>query len=165
MNTSVLIDHNDRFQFNCKYSSSLNIFNETAPLRRIYWLTVDATLIYIEQVWLYCMMWNLKETRCALEEVQGIPLLERIAAHWDRVAAFQAFPQDLLIATYPKAGKTHWKVRKCYGYGCPNKGILLGASRRVKNVIYCNVISLCYRLYCYNGHRYLAPHTQTHTCI
>ncbi|KAK0142749.1 Sulfotransferase 1A4 [Merluccius polli] len=51
-------------------------------------------------------MTNQQDSRCALEEVRGVPLLERIAAHWDRVAAFQAFPQDLLIATYPKAGTT-----------------------------------------------------------
>ncbi|KAM4609920.1 sulfotransferase family 1, cytosolic sulfotransferase 5 [Polymixia lowei] len=47
-----------------------------------------------------------RESRCSLQEVQGIPLLEPIVTHWKRVEMFRAFPQDLLIATYPKAGTT-----------------------------------------------------------
>ncbi|XP_071772801.1 sulfotransferase family 1, cytosolic sulfotransferase 5 [Centroberyx gerrardi] len=45
-------------------------------------------------------------TRGSLKEVQGIPLLESIVTHWKRVETFRAFPEDLLIATYPKAGTT-----------------------------------------------------------
>ncbi|CAL8277144.1 unnamed protein product [Arctogadus glacialis] len=51
-------------------------------------------------------MANSKVTRCTLQEVQGIPLLEPIVQHWEKVEAFQAFPEDLLIVTYPKAGTT-----------------------------------------------------------
>ena len=40
-----------------------------------------------------------------MREVRGVPLLEPMVAHWDRVEAFQAFPEDVLIATYPKAGE------------------------------------------------------------
>ncbi|XP_076133095.1 sulfotransferase family 1, cytosolic sulfotransferase 5 [Alosa pseudoharengus] len=46
------------------------------------------------------------QTRCPLLEVQGIPLLKPIVAHWERVERFRADPGDLLIATYPKAGTT-----------------------------------------------------------
>ncbi|XP_062316012.1 sulfotransferase family 1, cytosolic sulfotransferase 5 isoform X1 [Osmerus eperlanus] len=45
-------------------------------------------------------------TRSSLKEIQGIPLLEPIVTNWDRVKKFKAFPEDLLIATYPKAGTT-----------------------------------------------------------
>ncbi|XP_056130438.1 sulfotransferase family 1, cytosolic sulfotransferase 5 isoform X2 [Lampris incognitus] len=46
------------------------------------------------------------ETRCSLQDVQGIPLLGPIATHWKRVETFKAFPEDVIIATYPKAGTT-----------------------------------------------------------
>ncbi|CAL8363917.1 unnamed protein product [Lota lota] len=38
--------------------------------------------------------------------LRGIPLLKPIVTDWERVNAFQAFPDDLLIVTYPKAGTT-----------------------------------------------------------
>lgn len=44
--------------------------------------------------------------RSSLKMIQGIPLLEPIVTNWDRVEKFKAFPEDLLIATYPKAGTT-----------------------------------------------------------
>ncbi|TRZ02473.1 hypothetical protein DNTS_030297 [Danionella cerebrum] len=39
-------------------------------------------------------------------QVRGVPLPERIVKNWARVEEFQAAKQDLLIATYPKAGTT-----------------------------------------------------------
>jgi len=44
--------------------------------------------------------------RPPLKEIQGIPLLDSICTNWDRVEKFKAYPEDLLIATYPKAGTT-----------------------------------------------------------
>ncbi|XP_039507552.1 sulfotransferase family 1, cytosolic sulfotransferase 5 isoform X1 [Pimephales promelas] len=45
-------------------------------------------------------------TRDAISQVQGIPFPERVVKHWARVEHFQASKEDLLIATYPKAGTT-----------------------------------------------------------
>lgn len=44
-------------------------------------------------------------TREAMSQVQGIPLPERVVKYWARVEHFQASKEDLLIATYPKAGR------------------------------------------------------------
>ncbi|KAE8577728.1 hypothetical protein XENTR_v10023028 [Xenopus tropicalis] len=38
--------------------------------------------------------------------VRGMPLLGPFAANWENVEKFQARPDDLLIATYPKSGTT-----------------------------------------------------------
>lgn len=46
-----------------------------------------------------------EETRCRLLEVHGVPLLQPIVEHWERIQRFQASPQDVLIVTYPKAGE------------------------------------------------------------
>ncbi|XP_068117219.1 sulfotransferase 1B1-like isoform X2 [Hyperolius riggenbachi] len=42
----------------------------------------------------------------SLTLVHGIPILEDCAKNWDQVELFQARPDDVLIATYPKAGTT-----------------------------------------------------------
>lgn len=44
-------------------------------------------------------------TRERLCQIQGVPLLERVVKYWARVEKFQASNEDLLIATYPKAGR------------------------------------------------------------
>uniref|UniRef100_A0A8C5PV15 Sulfotransferase n=1 Tax=Leptobrachium leishanense TaxID=445787 RepID=A0A8C5PV15_9ANUR len=44
--------------------------------------------------------------RFPLELVHGIPLMKPIINRWQEVEQFQARPDDLLIATYPKAGTT-----------------------------------------------------------
>ncbi|KAL8176877.1 UNVERIFIED_CONTAM: hypothetical protein K2H54_039715 [Gekko kuhli] len=44
--------------------------------------------------------------RCPLVPVQGIPLMEPIVRSWACVENFEARPDDLLIASYPKAGTT-----------------------------------------------------------
>ncbi|NXL32717.1 ST1C1 Sulfotransferase, partial [Glaucidium brasilianum] len=51
---------------------------------------------------------SLKETvpRAEIVEVEGIPVTESIFSTWDRVWKFKARPDDLLIATYAKAGTT-----------------------------------------------------------
>lgn len=46
-----------------------------------------------------------KVTRYEVSEVEGIPLTTKIFDIWDKIWAFQAKPDDLLIATYAKAGK------------------------------------------------------------
>ncbi|XP_006027569.1 sulfotransferase 1 family member D1-like [Alligator sinensis] len=44
--------------------------------------------------------------RRELENVHGVPLFWSTAEVWDQVENFQAKPDDLLIATYPKSGTT-----------------------------------------------------------
>uniref|UniRef100_A0A8D0GXE5 Sulfotransferase n=1 Tax=Sphenodon punctatus TaxID=8508 RepID=A0A8D0GXE5_SPHPU len=44
--------------------------------------------------------------RRKLEMVHGVPLFWSIAEEWAQVETFQAQPDDLLIATYPKSGTT-----------------------------------------------------------
>lgn len=44
-------------------------------------------------------------TRFPLIPVRGVPLMSHIAQNFDSVWAFHPDPSDLLIATYPKAGK------------------------------------------------------------
>ncbi|XP_075035090.1 sulfotransferase 1B1-like [Mixophyes fleayi] len=44
--------------------------------------------------------------RFPLQFVHGVPLMQPIANGWDKVEKFHARPDDLLIATYPKAGTT-----------------------------------------------------------
>ncbi|XP_018414630.1 PREDICTED: sulfotransferase 1C1-like [Nanorana parkeri] len=41
-----------------------------------------------------------------LKQLNGVPLTKPIADQWERVEEFKARPDDLLIATYPKAGTT-----------------------------------------------------------
>ncbi|XP_040440579.1 sulfotransferase 1C4 isoform X2 [Falco biarmicus] len=51
---------------------------------------------------------SLKQTipRAEIGEVKGIPLTKSICSTWDQVWSFKARPDDLLIATYAKAGTT-----------------------------------------------------------
>ncbi|XP_043942206.1 sulfotransferase 1 family member D1-like isoform X4 [Protopterus annectens] len=44
--------------------------------------------------------------RPVLVPIEGVPVQSNFAANWDRVKVFQAQPDDLLIATYTKAGTT-----------------------------------------------------------
>ncbi|KAM9305386.1 uncharacterized protein PAF06_013934 [Gastrophryne carolinensis] len=44
--------------------------------------------------------------RFPIRMVHGVPLMKLIAEHWEPVENFQARPDDILIATYPKAGTT-----------------------------------------------------------
>lgn len=44
-------------------------------------------------------------TRYEVDEVEGIPLTKKMCDRWNKTWAFQAKPDDLLIATYAKAGK------------------------------------------------------------
>ncbi|KAM9305385.1 uncharacterized protein PAF06_013933 [Gastrophryne carolinensis] len=44
--------------------------------------------------------------RYPLHLVNGVPLMKPIVDDWERVETFQAKPDDILIATYPKAGTT-----------------------------------------------------------
>ncbi|KAF1647344.1 Sulfotransferase 1C1, partial [Eudyptes chrysocome] len=51
---------------------------------------------------------SLKQTvrQAEIGEVEGIPLTKTICSTWDQVWKFKARPDDLLIATYAKAGTT-----------------------------------------------------------
>lgn len=42
--------------------------------------------------------------RSELFEVEGVALIQPIASIWDQVWKFKARPDDVLIATYAKAG-------------------------------------------------------------
>ena len=44
-------------------------------------------------------------TRFPLIPIRGVPLMSHIAQNWDSIWAFRPDPKDLLIATYPKAGR------------------------------------------------------------
>ncbi|XP_064425415.1 sulfotransferase 1C1 [Latimeria chalumnae] len=44
--------------------------------------------------------------RYPLVLLDGLPLSELLEANWEEVKRFKAFPDDLLIASYPKAGTT-----------------------------------------------------------
>ncbi|XP_066485097.1 sulfotransferase 1C4-like [Tiliqua scincoides] len=44
--------------------------------------------------------------RTVLVDCKGVPMPKETVEHWDRIWAFQARPDDLLICTYPKAGTT-----------------------------------------------------------
>lgn len=43
--------------------------------------------------------------RLELVEFEGVPLPETIVEQWEAIWGFKARPDDLLICTYPKAGK------------------------------------------------------------
>ncbi|XP_056305279.1 sulfotransferase family 1, cytosolic sulfotransferase 5 [Danio aesculapii] len=47
-----------------------------------------------------------QRTNEAMCPIQGVPLPARIVKYWTKVEQFQASKEDLLIATYPKAGTT-----------------------------------------------------------
>uniref|UniRef100_H0VH75 Sulfotransferase n=1 Tax=Cavia porcellus TaxID=10141 RepID=H0VH75_CAVPO len=47
-----------------------------------------------------------KYLRPETKEVNGIPMTKVISDIWDQIWSFQAKPDDLVIATYPKAGTT-----------------------------------------------------------
>ncbi|KAM8933640.1 sulfotransferase 1 family member D1-like [Pelodytes ibericus] len=44
--------------------------------------------------------------RGKLEPIDGVLVAETIAQNWQEIKAFQARPEDILIATYPKSGTT-----------------------------------------------------------
>ncbi|KAM8934300.1 sulfotransferase 1 family member D1-like [Pelodytes ibericus] len=44
--------------------------------------------------------------RGKLEPIEGVPVSEGIAKDWQKIKAFQARPEDILISTYPKSGTT-----------------------------------------------------------
>ncbi|XP_043942634.1 sulfotransferase 1C2-like [Protopterus annectens] len=44
--------------------------------------------------------------RCKLAILDGVPLMDMMQKNWEQVKLFQALPNDLLVASYPKAGTT-----------------------------------------------------------
>ncbi|KAM4723094.1 uncharacterized protein WCC33_009314 [Rhinophrynus dorsalis] len=49
---------------------------------------------------------NVIESMQALVSLRGVPMAKENVVNWERVDNFQAKPDDLVIATYPKAGTT-----------------------------------------------------------
>lgn len=60
---------------------------------------------------------NKKEVpvRAELFDFQGVPMINCLTSNWEKVQSFQARTNDILIATYPKAG---WSklIHKFCGY-------------------------------------------------
>lgn len=50
--------------------------------------------------------------RFPLIDVQGVPLMSTIADNWKSIWEFCPDPSDILISTYPKAGKKKKTVKK-----------------------------------------------------
>lgn len=47
--------------------------------------------------------------RETMTEIEGVPIITSVTQSWDQVRNFKARPDDVLIATYPKAGTT-WMI-------------------------------------------------------
>ncbi len=49
-------------------------------------------------------------TRGELFDFHGVPMIHYFTDNWENIQNFKARPDDILIATYPKAGKCTWTV-------------------------------------------------------
>lgn len=66
-----------------------------------------------------------------LGSLHGIPLYKCFIEGWPQVEAFQARPDDLLIATYPKSGEWPWgRVQGGQGDASPCNAVLVLQARR-----------------------------------
>ncbi len=52
-------------------------------------------------------------SRAELFDFHGISMTHNFADNWENVQNFKARPDDILIATYPKAGNKNRKNNKC----------------------------------------------------
>lgn len=51
-----------------------------------------------------------KQPRPALFDFHGVSMTKYFTDNWDNIQNFQARPDDILVATYPKAGEFHFKL-------------------------------------------------------
>ncbi|XP_061113470.1 cytosolic sulfotransferase 3-like isoform X1 [Conger conger] len=72
--------------------------------------------------------------RPELFDFHGVSMVHSITDNWDNVQNFQAKPDDILIATYPKAGTTwvsHMLDLLYFGKSSPKRGVSLPIYERV----------------------------------
>ncbi|KAI3357595.1 hypothetical protein L3Q82_016007 [Scortum barcoo] len=72
--------------------------------------------------------------RPTLFDFHGVPMIEIFTANWDSIQNFKARPDDILIATYPKAGTT-WVSYILdllyFGQTCPDRHMSIPIHERV----------------------------------
>lgn len=51
------------------------------------------------------------ETRPELVDFHGVSMIEIFTIDWENIQNFKARPDDILIATYPKAGRSYKNER------------------------------------------------------
>lgn len=64
---------------------------------------------YIFFLLVYCFMMDSSKSSDYCEyfgKIHGILMYKDFIKHWDDVETFQARPDDIVIATYPKSGKS-----------------------------------------------------------
>ncbi|XP_035261179.1 cytosolic sulfotransferase 1-like isoform X2 [Anguilla anguilla] len=76
----------------------------------------------------------LRLTRTELFDFHGVSMINYFTDNWDKVQNFQAKPDDVVIATYPKAGTTwvsHLLDLLYFGASAPERGVSVPLIERV----------------------------------
>ncbi|KAJ6667465.1 hypothetical protein lerEdw1_016586 [Lerista edwardsae] len=84
--------------------STRTLRNYTSVCARSKQLLKHLFIMFMDKMKDLTVSWD--TTRYEVDEVEGIPLTKKMCDRWNKTWAFQAKPDDLLIATYAKAGTT-----------------------------------------------------------